>query len=70
MKFGINDLVYINPKAVDPYFELEKPRGKVVRELPYDVYKVEIFDTGSQDTEGYNCIGKFKSSDLTFWGGK
>lgn len=66
MSFGINDLVFIRPSAVDPYFQLQKPRGKVLREFAPGKYKVEIFDTYSQDTEGHNCYGKFVAHDLSF----
>lgn len=65
-KFGYNDLVFIRPSAVDKYFMLERPRGRVVRGLAAGKIKVEIFDTGSQDTEGYNVVGKFAESDLSF----
>lgn len=64
-EFAINDLVYIDPKTVDPYFQLKKPRGRIVRNLVQGNYKVEIFDTGSQDSEGYNAIGKFKPENLS-----
>lgn len=62
----VNDLVYIRPKAVHSYFQLKKPRGRVVRNLIQGRYKVEIFDTASQDSEGYNAMGKFRAQDLSF----
>lgn len=64
MKEG--DIVYIKPEVVDPYFQLKKPRGRIVgwRSLGM-IAKVEIFDTASQDSEGHNCVEKFSFHDLS-----